>query len=56
MSPDPRDVVRGVSYVEGVMGGDVLGVEGRRRWSDGEKFLIVSSVGIDGATVTQVSV
>ncbi|TCP38596.1 transposase [Rhodovulum marinum] len=33
----------------------VLGVERRRRWSDEEKLAIVSSVGIDGATVTQVS-
>ena len=37
------------------MRGEVLGVERRRRWSDEDKLLIVSSVGIDGATVTQVA-
>ncbi len=37
------------------MRGDVLGVERRRRWSDEEKLVIVSSIGIDGATVTQVA-
>lgn len=37
------------------MRGEVLGVERRRRWSDDEKLSIVSSVGIDGATVTQVA-
>jgi transposase len=35
--------------------GEVLGVERRRRWSDEEKLAIVSSVGIDGATVTRVA-
>jgi transposase len=42
-------------YVEYVMRGEVLDVERRRRWSDDDKILIVSSVGIDGATVTQVA-
>jgi hypothetical protein len=37
------------------MRGGVLGVERRRRWSDEDKLSIVSSVGIDGATVTQVA-
>jgi len=37
------------------MRGEVLGVERRRRWSDEDKLSIVSSVGIDGATVTQVA-
>ena len=37
------------------MRGKVLGVERRRRWSDDEKLAAVSSVGIDGATVTQVA-
>jgi transposase len=36
------------------MRGEVLGVERRRRWSDDDKLGIVSSVGIDGASVTQV--
>ncbi|WP_243254492.1 transposase [Sulfitobacter indolifex] len=34
---------------------EILGFERRRRWSDDEKLLIVSSVGIDGAAVTQVA-
>ena len=37
------------------MRGEVLGVERRRCWSDQDKLSIVSSVGIDGSTVTQVA-
>lgn len=37
------------------MRGEVLGVERRRRWSDDEKLGIIMSVGVDGATVTQVA-
>ena len=37
------------------MRGDILGIERRRRWRDQDKLAIVSSVGIDGATVTQVA-
>lgn len=37
------------------MRGDILGVERRRRWSDDDKLEIVLSVGVDGATVTQVA-
>ena len=37
------------------MRGDILGLERRRRWSDDEKLEIVLSVGIGGATVTQVA-
>ncbi len=37
------------------MRGEVLGAERRRRWSDDEKLAIVSSVGVDRATVTQVA-
>ena len=37
------------------MRGEVLGVERRRRWGDEVKLVIVSAVGIDGATVTQVA-
>ncbi len=37
------------------MRGEVLGAERRRRWSDDAKLAIISSVGIDGATVTQVA-
>lgn len=37
------------------MRGDVLGLERQRRWDDEEKLGIVLSVGVDGATVTQVA-
>jgi transposase len=37
------------------MRGEVLGVERRRRWSDDDKIAIVGSVGVNGATVTQVA-
>jgi transposase len=37
------------------MRGEVLGVERRRRWDDEVKLAIVSAVGIEGATVTQVA-
>ncbi|MGY6535096.1 MAG: IS66-like element accessory protein TnpA [Pararhodobacter sp.] len=37
------------------MRGEVLGVERRRRWDDEVKLAIVSAVGVDGATVTQVA-
>lgn len=39
----------------GVMRGEVLGIEQRRRWDDDEKLAIVSAVGVGGATVTQVA-
>ena len=37
------------------MRGEVPGVERRRRWDDEMKPVIVSAVGIGGATVTQVA-
>lgn len=37
------------------MRGEILGIERRRRWSDDDKIAIVGSVGMDGATVTQVA-
>lgn len=37
------------------MRGEVLGVERRRRWSNEDKLGIVMSVGVDGATLTQVA-
>ena len=37
------------------MRGEILGFERRRRWNAEEKLSIVLSVGIDGATVTQVA-
>lgn len=37
------------------MRGEVLGVERRRRWDDEAKLAIVSAVGVDGATVTQIA-
>lgn len=38
-----------------VMRGDILGLERRRRWGYEEKLKIVQSVGVGGATVTQVA-
>ncbi len=49
------DVVNDVSYAGLVMRGDILGLERRRRWCDEEKLEIVLSVGVGGATVTQVA-
>lgn len=37
------------------MRGEILGLERRRFWSDEDKLEIVTSVGICGATVTQVA-
>lgn len=37
------------------MRGDILGAERRRRWSDEDKLAIVTAVGVDGASVTQVA-
>lgn len=37
------------------MRGEILGLERRRRWHDDEKLAIVQSVGVGGATVTQVA-
>jgi len=37
------------------MRGDILGLERRRRWTVEDKLKIVLSVGMDGATVTQVA-
>ncbi len=37
------------------MRGEILGAERRRRWSDDEKLAIVSEVGVNGATLTQVA-
>jgi len=50
-----NDVANDVFYVGCVMRGEVLGVERRRRWSDADKLSIVLSVGLDGATVTQIA-
>jgi transposase len=37
------------------MRGDILGMERRRRWTAEDKLAIALSVGMDGATVTQVA-
>ena len=37
------------------MRGEMLGVERRRNWRNDEKLVIVSAVGVGGATVTQVA-
>jgi transposase len=50
-----NDVVNDVFYAGLVMRGDILGLERRRRWGDEEKLEIVLSVGVGGATVTQIA-
>ena len=50
-----NDVVNDVFYAGLLMRGDILGLERRRRWGDEEKLEIVLSVGVGGATVTQVA-
>ena len=50
-----NDVVSDVSYAGSVMRGEILGLERRRFWRDEDKLEIVASVGIGGATVTQVA-
>lgn len=50
-----NDVVSDVSYVGPAMRGEVLGLERRRFWRDEDKLEIVMSVGVGGATVTQVA-
>ena len=50
-----NDVVNDVSYAGSAMHGEILGLERRRFWRDEDKLEIVMSVGIDGATVTQVA-
>ena len=50
-----NDVVNDVSYAGSAMRGEILGLERRRFWRDEDKLEIVMSVGIDGATVTQVA-
>jgi transposase len=50
-----NDVVSDVSYARFAVRVEVLGQERRRRWSDAKKRDIVMSVGIDGATVSEVA-
>lgn len=50
-----NDVVNDVSYAGLLMRGEILGVERRRFWRDDDKLAIVMSVGVGGATVTQVA-
>jgi len=50
-----NDVFNDVSYAGILMRGEILGLERRRRWTDEEKLAIVLSVGVGGATVTQIA-
>jgi len=50
-----NDVVKDVSYARLLMRGDILGRERRRRRGEEEKLEIVLSVGVNGASVTQVA-
>ena len=44
-----------MSYAGSAMRGEILGLERRRFWHDEDKLEIVTSVGVGGATVTQVA-
>ena len=48
-------VVNDVSYAGSSMRGEILGRERRRFWRDEDKLEIIMSVGVGGATVTQVA-
>lgn len=50
-----NDVVSDVSYAGIAMRVEILGQERRRRWRDDEKLAIVMSVGVGGATITEVA-
>ena len=50
-----NDVISDVSYAGSAMRGEILGVERRRFWHDDDKLEIVMSVGVGGASVTQVA-
>ena len=50
-----NDVITDVCYAGSVMRGEILGAERRRFWHDDDKLEIVASVGIAGASVTQVA-
>jgi transposase len=50
-----NDVIRDVFYAGCAMRGEVLEAERRRFWHDDDKPEIVMSVGVDGASVTQVA-
>jgi len=50
-----NDVINDVSYAGCAMRGEILGIERRRFWHDDEKLEIVMSVGVGGASVTQVA-
>lgn len=50
-----NDVVSDVSKAGTAMRVEILGQERRRRWRDDEKLAIVMSVGVAGATVTDVA-
>lgn len=50
-----NDVISDVSDAGFVMRGELLGAERRRFWHDDDKLEIVMSVGVGGASVTQVA-
>ena len=50
-----NDVVNDVSYAGSAMRGELLGLERRRFWHDEDKLEIIMSIGVGGATVTQVA-
>jgi len=50
-----NDVINDVSYVGSSTRGEILGLERRCFWRDADKLEIVMSVGVGGASVTQVA-
>lgn len=50
-----NDVIRDVFYAGCAMSGEILEAERRRFWHDDNKPEIVMSVGVNGASVTQVA-
>jgi transposase len=50
-----NDVFSDVSYAGSALRGEILGVERRRFWHDDDKLEIIMSVGVGGASVTQVA-
>ena len=50
-----NDVISEVFYSGCAMRGEILGVERRHFWHDHDKLEIVMSVGVGGASVTQVA-
>ena len=53
--PEPYVSIIAVMYVVGTLRSELLGVERRRRWTREEKLAVLSEVGVDGASVSEVA-